>query len=88
MTKNELIQAWRDFEARVNAQVTSEPFDLEAAFTLTDEDRQASTPAVTAGRLLVEYGDAAAKHRFEDRMAEGLSIVGDEVYRLLTEAAD
>ena len=87
MNKQQLIQAWRDFEAQVNAEMDAKPFDLVETFDRIFNSDIKPTPAATAGQLLVEYGDAAAKYRFEDRMANGLSIVGDEVYRLLTEAS-
>lgn len=86
MTKQELIQAWRDYEAVCNVVLTSEPFDVVTAFDNMMNTEIESTPAVTAGRLLAQHGDGAAQARFEDRIANGLIIADDEVYRLLAEA--
>lgn len=86
MTKQELIQAWRDYEAACNAAFASDPFDVNAAFDNMMGAEIETTPASIAGRLLVQHGDGAAKFRFEDRVANGLSIMDDEVYRLLADA--
>lgn len=82
MTKQQLIQAWWDFEAEVAAEQSARPFDLATFYDI----KATPSKAATAGQLLVEHGDAAAKYRYEDRVANGLSIADDEVYRLLTEA--
>lgn len=82
MTKQELIQAWRDFEAKVEAEQASKPFDL-----LTFYDIKATpSRAATAGQLVVEFGSTASQERATDRQANGLSIDDDEVYRLLIDA--
>jgi hypothetical protein len=87
MTKQELIRAWRDYEAQANAAFTSEPFNVVTAFDTMMRAEIEATPASTAGRLLVQHGDDAARVRFEDRIANGLAIADDEVYRLLVEAS-
>lgn len=86
MTRQELIQAWRDYEAQANAAFASEPFDADTAFGNMMRAEIEATPASIAGRLLVQHGDDAAQVRFEDRIANGLSITDDKVYRLLAEA--
>mgnify|MGYP001596465013 CR=1 FL=1 len=82
MTRNELIQAWRDFEAEVQAEQAGKPFDLLTFYNIS----ATPTRAATAGQLVVEFGSTASQERATDRRANGLSIESDEVYRLLIEA--